>query len=185
MLDKAKLNTLRAEVARYFRILGKQTIRPVFPGGQGSVAIEASLKARVFRKDGTVEDLGIISTKVVTDAFVQYLVDGMQSSSTDVSLFQYHDCGTGNTAESASDTALVTPYGGSRTAGSQTEGASANIYKSVGTINFTSTLAIVEHGLFSAASAGTLCDRSVFSAINVVNGDAIEFTYELTFPSGS
>jgi len=44
---------------------------------------------------------------------------------------------------------------------------------------------VTEHGLFNASSAGTLMDRTVFSAINVVNGDSIQFTYELTATAGS
>jgi hypothetical protein len=47
------------------------------------------------------------------------------------------------------------------------------------------TLAITEHGLFSAAS-GTdeLMDRTLFSAINVVSGDTITPTYNLTCTAG-
>jgi hypothetical protein len=54
----------------------------------------------------------------------------------------------------------------------------------VATFNFTSTLAITEWGLFSASTSGTLWDRRTFSAINVANGDSIQFTYTLTVPAG-
>ena len=39
-----------------------------------------------------------------------------------------------------------------------------------------------EHGIFSASSAGTLWDRTKFSAINLVgaNGDGIQSTYDMT-----
>jgi len=151
----------------------------------GDIVPTGRLFATKINADGTRESLGLIATKVVTTAFVEYIVDGLQASSTDVALFKFHDCGTGVTAEAIGDTTLVTAYGGARATGSQAEGASANIYKSVGTISFTSTLAIVEHGLFSIITSGTLCDRSVFAAINVINGDSIEFTYELTVPAGS
>jgi hypothetical protein len=33
-------------------------------------------------------------------------------------------------------------------------------------------------------SQGTLLDRSVFTAINVVSADSIQFTYSLTLSSG-
>lgn len=47
------------------------------------------------------------------------------------------------------------------------------------------TLAITEHGLFSAASAGTLWDRTVFAAVNLVAGsDSLQVTHTTTFPSG-
>jgi hypothetical protein len=45
---------------------------------------------------------------------------------------------------------------------------------------------VTEHGIFSQAATGggTLWDRSVFSAINVVSGDSIQFTYTCTVSSG-
>jgi len=62
----------------------------------------------------------------------------------------------------------------------------ANQLRSVGTQSFTGSGAITEHGLFSVIteSAGVLWDRSVFSAINVDNGDSIEWTYTCTVSAG-
>jgi len=138
------------------------------------------LFAKVNR-GGKSEDLGLISVLKITTAFRDYLVDSLQNSTTHpLSNFRYHGSGTGATAEANTQSALVTEVA-ARSAGTQLEGATANIYRSVGTINYTGSFAIVEHGLFSANTAGTLMDRSVFSAINVTNGDSIEFTYEATF----
>lgn len=142
------------------------------------------LYATVIRKDGTRETIGLICTKVVTDAGVAYLVDGLQANTTDVALFKFHASGTGAVAENVTDVALGVESG-SRITGTQLEGAAANIYKTVATVPYTATLAITEHGIFSAATGVTLLDRSVFTAINVINGDSIEFTYELTLPAGS
>lgn len=141
------------------------------------------LYATVLRADGTQVNLGLISTRVVTTAGVNYLVDAFQNT-TELENFKYHGMGTGNTAEAVGDTALVTEVE-TRATGTQTEGASANIYRSVATIAASTARAIVEHGLFSASSAGTLWDRSVFSVINLANGDSIQFTYDVTFPAGS
>jgi hypothetical protein len=96
--------------------------------------------------------------------------------------YKYHDCGTGATAEANTQTALVTPYGGSRATGTQVAGgtATAPTYTSVGTVSFTGSLAIQEHGLFNAAASGTMMDRSLFTTVNVINGDSIQFTYVLT-----
>lgn len=139
------------------------------------------LSARVIRANGEVEDLGVISTKKVTTAFRDYIVDSLQDTETYLlDTFKYHGSGTDNTAESNSDTTLGTEVE-TRATGSQTEGATANIYKTVGTVTYTATRAIVEHGIFNASSSGTLMDRSVFSTINVDNNDSIEFTYEITF----
>lgn len=144
----------------------------------GEVAI------KVFHADGTVTDYGVVSYRVVTTAYVTALATNQFDGSAPApTAFDYHDCGTGTNAEAAGDTALQTPYGGARTNGTPTN-PSAGVYRNTGTINFTSTLAITEHGVFSASSAGTLLDRSVFSAVNVVNLDAISFQYSLTYASG-
>jgi len=151
---------------------------------QGSMPLQGRLYAVVKRKDGRIEDLGLICKKCVTDAFVQYLVDSMQDSSTyPMDVFKWHASGTGTTAESASDTALENEVE-SRVEGTQEEGESANIYQSVATITYSASYSITEHGIFSASTGGTLLDRSVFSAINVDSGDSIQFTYKLTVNSG-
>lgn len=149
----------------------------------GDVTPVGRLNARVIRRDGKVEDIGLVSTKVVTDAGVAFLVDALQGI-TEPEVLRFHASGTGTTAEAAAQTALVTEVG-SRVSGTLAEGASANIFRTVATVTYSGTFAITEHGIFSASTVGTMLDRSVFAAINVLAGDSIEFTYELTLPSGS
>ena len=168
---------------QWLRLLAKQVVRPI-TGHGGAVAIECALSATVFRADGRVEHLGLISTKSVTDAWVDFLVDQMQTESTEFGDAKFHDSGTGSTAESAANTAMETKVETGRVTGTQTEGASSNIYRSVATIPYTATRALREHGLFTITSGGTLVDRSVFAVINVDNGDSVQYTYELTYPSG-
>jgi hypothetical protein len=145
--------------------------------------ITSELRATLFKvKTSKRYSLGVLSRRSVTTAGVNFMVDAFQNA-TEIETFNFHDCGTGGTTENVTDTVMQTPYGGARATGTQSEPA-ANQYRTVGTIAFTGTLAIVEHGIFSASSAGTLWDRSVFSAINVVNGDSIQFTYTLTVNSG-
>lgn len=149
--------------------------------GEAVLTFKAALSAKFIGKDGTVKDYGVVSRKKVTTAFANYVVDSLQDSETSpLSNFKYHDSGTGTDAEANTDTGLGTACGEARDSGTQVEGASANIYRSVATHTYSDTFAITEHGLFSASSSGTLMDRSVFSAINVVSGDSIQFTYELT-----
>lgn len=143
----------------------------------------AQLTARVFRANGTVEDLGVLSRRVVTTAGVNWMATTFTNTAEPETL-NFHDCGTGTTAEAIGQTTLVTPFGGSRVAGTQSTPGSTNIYRSVATISFAGTFAITEHGLFTASTSGTMFDRSLFSAINVVSGDSIQFTHEITFPSG-
>jgi hypothetical protein len=145
------------------------------------IGVCSELRAKVMRADGTLEDLGVLSRRVVTDAGVAYLVDAFQGT-TEPENFNYHASGTNSTAEAAGDTALGTEVA-TRQSGTQSEPA-VNQYRTVATIPYTATLAITEHGIFSANAAGTLWDRSVFAAINVDNGDSIQFTYTLTVNSG-
>lgn len=149
----------------------------------GDATLTSSTYAKVIRASGGVEDLGLIAKhKVVTNAGVAYIVDAFQNL-VELEAVRYHGSGTGTIAESATDTALQTEVG-SRATGTTEEGASANIFKSVATISYSGSYAITEHGIFSAPTSGTLLDRSVFSAINVGNGDSIQFTYECTINAG-
>lgn len=127
---------------------------------------------------------GIVSRRVITTAFVNFMVDQLQTETSQWGDFKYHDSGVGTTAAAITDTDIETTDGESRATGSQTEGASANIYRSVGTITYTTSKAITEHGLFSQATGTTLADRHVFAAINVIPTDSIEFTYDMTVSSG-
>lgn len=150
----------------------------------GLMTAYGTLEARLLKADGSVIDYGVLGHRVVTTAFVSFVVDQLQTETSVFGDFKYHDSGVGTTAENASDTAIQTTDGEARVAGTQTE-SSATVYQSVGTINYTTSKAITEHGLFNDLTAGTLLDRTVFAAINVSNGDAIQFTYSLTVAAGS
>lgn len=152
-------------------------------GITGIPTLTAELRAVFIGADGRRVNYGVLSRRVVTTAFVNFVVDQLQTETSVFGDFKYHDSGVGATAENVTDTDMQTTDGESRVAGTQTEGA-ANVYVSVGTISYTTTKAITEHGLFNASTAGTLMDRSVFSALNVVNGDSVQFTYSLTVNSG-
>jgi len=148
------------------------------------MAFIGTTRAVLFPKDGEPVDYGILAHRVVTDDFAALLVDHLHGGATlGGNTFIYHAAGTDNTAENAADTDLGAEV--ARVAGTSTE-ASAKVYKTVGTINFTGSYSIVEHGVFNGdtTAARILMDRSVFSAINVENGDSIQFTYQLTVNSG-
>lgn len=187
----------------------------------GLTPATGELSARLIHGDGTVEDLGVISTDkpvkwktrlgyvlillaayglvhlvhsiwawlfalgVVTNAGVNYMASDFASggSAPTISGFKYHDSGTGTNSPAVGDTGLQTPAGPARVIGTPSN-PSANQYRSVATIAYTGSLAITEWGLFSASSGVTLWDRRTFAAINVVNGDSIQFTYTLTVNSG-
>jgi hypothetical protein len=161
----------------------RHLLRGVPDMAAGRVRPVGRLYVTVIRADGRREAHGLVSTRVVTTAGVNAIADAFQGTFT-LSNFKYHAMGTGNTAEATANTALVAEVE-TRGTGTQTEGASANIYRTVATITATTARAIVEHGIFSASSADTLLDRSVFAAINLSTSDSIQFTYDLTLPAGS
>lgn len=157
--------------------------------------VYGALYVTVTRGNGEVIPFGLASLRVVTDTGVGYIVDAFQNS-VELENMKYHGFGTGTTAEAASQTALVTELttqyatDSTRPTGTTTEGATANVYRTVATFSPDSggTIAVTEHGIFSQAATGggVMLDRSVFSAVNVVAAsDSITATYDLTFPSGS
>lgn len=137
--------------------------------------------------------LGLASFRVITTAGVNFIVDAFQGT-TELENLRYHGIGTGSTAEAIGDTALVTELtteytGNVRATGTLTEGASANIYRTVGTntLDGTPGAALREHGLFSQAATGggTLLDRTVYAAITLSSGDSLQSTYDHTQTAGS
>ena len=146
-------------------------LRPLEGGGEG--------RFTEVRKDRRK-----VINKVVTDAFVDFVVDQLQTETSAFGDFKYHEMGLGTQAENANETALQTTTGISRAVGTQAEGATAEIYKSVATITADATEDITEHGLFNASSGVTMMDRTKFAAIGVVSGNQIEFTFQITFTAG-
>ena len=101
--------------------------------------------------------------------------------------------GTSSTAFATSQTALITGVKGDGTADSGVHAiASGSVTTSsvtttitndtaqfVGTVSITATIAVTESGLFNADTNGTMLCRQTFSAVNVVNGDSIQFTWKI------
>lgn len=162
-----------------------------FIGDADRILMMGVLNASVIRADGSTVKLGCLGKRVVTTAGVNYLRDDFANGAggADISLFKFHGCGTGAVAEAIGDTALgaecttVLNPDSTRATGTQVNSV-AKTYSSVATLTFDGAAAITEHGLFSAVSAGTLWDRTVFAAINVASGDSIQFTYTLTISDG-
>jgi hypothetical protein len=183
-LDWRLRNTLR----RSF-ILGWAAAKAakIFSWLTGVPTITSELRARVISPDGEIVDHGVLSYRSVTDAGVAFLVDDWDNDATDITLMHFHASGTGAVAENVADTALgaesttITD----RVAGTESQPA-ANQLRTVATQAYTGSGAITEHGILSVITegAGVLWDRSVFSVINVVNGNSIEWTYTCTINSG-
>lgn len=169
----------------YFRVGHALGFRMAFATG--------ALWLRVNRADGSVEHLGLASLKVVTTVGATKIVDFLRANDTTTGAnFKFHGVGTGTTAEAIGDTALVTELttqyatDSTRPTGSQTNNG-ATVYRTVATIAPDSGFPIVlrEHGVFSASSAGSLLDRSVYGAATMnVLGDSLTPTYDFTVNTG-
>jgi hypothetical protein len=185
---RRRLFTMWLELSLRLRLFFVGAIRGV--RGTGVLGI-GRLYASVIRASGGVEHLGLVCTKVITNAGVTFLRDDFNAGGQDVSTLKFHGAGTGTTAENVTDTALVTESttalnpDSTRATGTQATNGT-NVYRTVGTLTFDATAAITEHGVFNQAATGggTLWDRSVFTAINVATGDSIQFTYDCTFSAG-
>lgn len=160
-------------------------------GGVGGslMKLRTSLVARkkVKGADGKFHYTGderTVYDKAVTDVFCEDIVDNLIAEVAAFGDYKYHESGTGTNAEAATDTDLQTPDGVGRATGTQVEGATAKEYKSIATITYDGTYAITEHGIFNTTNTSILMDRTVFSAINVENGNQIEFTFTIAFTSG-
>lgn len=159
----------------------------------GLLAPEALADLEAFvRRHASISEFGLASVRVVTTAGVQFLVDCFQGT-TEPELMRYHGLGTGSTAEAVGDTALVTELttqynpDNTRATGTLTEGASANVFRTVGTNAVDAAVALREHGIFSqsATGGGVLLDRSVFAEINLASGNSLQSTYDFTITAGS
>lgn len=144
----------------------------------------------MMMRPGWWEDKGLMSRAKVVVAFRDLEVDAMQGLTTpiaDYEEFAYHRVGTDNTAEGNTQTDVIVDSGITTGIGTQVEGATADIYKTVSTITADASETWNEHCVRSqtGAAAGTMVDRSSvvsgsFAAVSVVSSDTVEFTYELT-----
>ena len=100
--------------------------------------------------------------------------------------FDYIALGSGETAEAAAQTALVTEIttnGGARAASTNSQVTTTvtnDTAQFLKTFSFTGTLAINECGVFDAASTGTMLMRHKFTSTkNVEDGDSLQLTIKM------
>lgn len=99
--------------------------------------------------------------------------------------------GTGAVAPAIGDTTLgteVTTAGGAAsgvhvvaaaTASRVTTTVTNDTAQLVGTVTAAGTIAVTESGVFNLATNGVMLARQTFTAINVVSGDSIQFTWKV------
>ncbi len=144
----------------------------------------AELYGKLIKPSGEIIDLGLLSTKYITDDFAKYYIQCLLGNETGIADFKYHDSGTGTTEADESDETLEAPAGIARVVGSQVQGASAIVFQSVGTITYDGVYDITEWAIFNGLTGNTMMDRAVFTAVSVTNGFKFQFTYNHTALSG-
>jgi len=158
----------------------------------GIVAATSTLEVVVTRKDGAVEDYGVTSRRVVTDDFVAFIVDALDTAQATFDDFDYMGFGTGSAAEGAGDTALgtelTTQYATDnvRPTGTVSQPA-ANQFRLVTTLSPDASVTVQEAAPFSqaAVAGGIMMDRSLTGGQALVSGDSLQTTYTLSITSGS
>ena len=159
----------------------KRRLRNAFGGGV--IKAHTCLTARLIVDGKYTETRRVVKDKLVTTAFVDFIVDQLQTETSEFGDFKYHQCGLGTTAENITDVAIETDTGIAPVAGTQVE-TDHDTYKSIATMTMDATEAIREHVVMNQSGAGVCMDRTLFAAINVVSGNQIEFTFEISFTAG-
>jgi hypothetical protein len=114
------------------------------------------LGLKLHRSNGEWVDYGIVGYRLVTTAFVTALATALHTQASAGNLF-YHALGIGVAAADIGDTGMGTEL----------------------------TTEYTEHGVMGAASgASTLIDRHTFAAVNMISGDSLVSTYQITFTAG-
>ena len=152
----------------------------------GVTVMYGKLTVSVRTRDGRVVDYGTAGYHLVTTAGKNYVAADFAGGANDVNLFKFHAIGTGTTAAAAGDTALqtelTTQYNPDNTRATGSQSSSTNTYTTAGTNTVDASAAVTEWGLLTQAATGggTLFDRQVFAALNLVSGDSVTTTYTLT-----
>lgn len=142
---------------------------------QENLKASGSLLVVITGKDGQVKEEHEFKNLVVTTGknFVASRMVGTASN-----VMSHMAIGSNNTAAAAGDTALGTELGRVALTSGTATGAVATY-----TATFpagTGTGAVVEAGIFNAASAGTMLCRTVFAVVNKGADDAMSVTWTVT-----
>lgn len=109
------------------------------------------------------------------------LASMLGSDVTSTVAFDYIGIGTSGLAAAATQTTLGSEQVRVATTSSQTTTTTTDDTATfIGSFGVSGTHAIVEAGIFNATSAGSMLARTTFTAINVVSGDSINATWDVT-----
>ncbi len=133
----------------------------------------------VHKRDGEVIDTREIDNLICNEGKTEMAKLLVNTGSP--TAFGWIAIGIGTTAANATDSTLGTESMRESAVASNVTVTTANDTAQLdATFNIVATLAITESGCLNAASSGDLLNRQVFSALNVVSGDTIEYTWKIT-----
>ena len=133
----------------------------------------------VFGEDGRLKTVAEFPNLVVT-AGKNVIADRLGKSSPTKAVMSHMSLGTSSTTPAAADTTLGAEIAGSRTVLTSTT-VTGNQVQYVATFGAgVGTGAVVEAGIFNAASAGDMLCRTTFSVINKGASDTMTVSWTVT-----
>ena len=152
-------------------------IKPVY-GGDGGVKLVGRWYIKLYGDDGNLKQ-ETSGKNVITENGVEWLASFLNSAAAAASTMtmRYVAIGTDATAEAASNTALGVET--ERHTGTVSYVSNA-IYRVTATFPSGTAGAVVEYGLFSSNTAGTMLSRDTESVINKGINDILTVTTEIT-----
>jgi hypothetical protein len=142
---------------------------------QDELRLKGHVKIELLDKDGNVKDQREIKNLVVT-AGKAFIASRMVGTAADV--MSHMALGSSSVAAAAGDTTLGSELG--RVALASSSASGVVVTHSATFPAGTGTGAVVEAGIFNAASAGTLQCRTVFPVVNKAVDDAMAITWTIT-----
>lgn len=139
-----------------------------------NLKVTGNVQIQLFNKDGSVKDSREIRNLVVTTG-KEFIAARMVGTPTEMS---HMAIGADNTAAAAGNTALGAELG--RVALSSDTAVGVVVTYVASFPAGTGTGAVVEAGIFNAASGGTMLCRTVFSVVNKGVDDAMSITWTIT-----
>jgi len=116
---------------------------------------------------------------VLTTAGKTYTATKMADTTTTTVVPKWIGIGTGAHTAAVGDIALTTEVETRGSANAAT--SSTNTFQVIQTITATALRAVVEAGLFSAITGGTMLVSSTFDVVNLQIGDSIQITAQITY----
>lgn len=151
----------------------------VYPDAPATITLKGRYRAELWSGDVLKEVRE--GDNVVTTVGKEFIASFLKSATAAAATFtcKYLAVGTDSTAEAIGNTALGTETSRHTGTVSYTSGGIFNVVATFTSGNGTG--AIVEYGLFSSSSAGTLLSRDTESVINKSANDTLTVSYTLTF----